>query len=521
MNLDLPNIDAIIRVNNLKPVTNPILFNSTGEPTYDGLLSYEIFGSTAKQRESRFAYINLYGKYLTPEAYKAFKRLNRNIDLIVSGAETFKIDENGKLVKDPNGNTGIKWLYKEWNKIKWEKSNSSTRNERIDLLTLNNRDILFVDKFIVFPALYRDVNNQAGSKEVGSVNSLYTKLMRYAAMSVDTSNFDIMITSYEYGIQQTLVEIYDYFKNKIEKKNGALRKQLLGKSTDYSSRLVITAPRHNYNSFSEDMPINIDTAGVPMYAMCSIFFPFMINWLRNYFINEIDAYKNKWRTNIGKTKEEYVYVKLLDPISYFNDDFLKKRLKHFMKSYYDRYDTVKLPVKNPEECRGKEFVTVETIGYDKTGKVLFKRDLTWADLIYRAAYNISKDKHVVITRYPCLDYFGSFVSRVHVLSTIETIECTIDGVEYKYYPNIDLSCDANTVSTMFQDTLNMSNIMLKGLGGDYDGDQVTIKSLYTQEANEEAEKILKSASYIINGYGENMRTSTKECIEAMYQLTRR
>ena len=94
-------------------------------------------------------------------------------------------------------------------------------------------------------------------------------------------------------------------------------------------------------------------------------------------------------------------------------------------------------------------------------------------------------------------------------------------MEYKYYPNIDLSCDANTVSTMFQDTLNMSNIMLKGLGGDYDGDQVTIKSLYTQEANEEAEKILKSASYIINGYGENMRTSTKECIEAMYQLTRR
>ena len=177
-------------------------------------------------------------------------------------------------------------------------------------------------------------------------------------------------------------------------------------------------------------------------------------------------------------------------------------------------------LKNPEDCRGKEFVTIETIGYDKTGKVLFKRDLTWADLIYRAAYNISKDKHVVITRYPCLDYFGSFVSRIHVLSTIETIECAIDGEEYKYYPNIDLSCDANTVSTMFQDTLNMSNIMLKGLGGDYDGDQVTIKSLYTQEANEEAEKILKSASYIINGYGENMRTSTKECIEAMYQLTR-
>ena len=97
----------------------------------------------------------------------------------------------------------------------------------------------------------------------------------------------------------------------------------------------------------------------------------------------------------------------------------------------------------------------------------------------------------------------------------------IDGTVYEDYPVIDENMRPENISTIFPDSLTFSNMMLEGIGGDYDGDQVTIKGLYSQEANMEAEEIMNSLSYIININGENMRTSSKECIEGLYQLTRR
>ena len=45
---------------------------------------------------------------------------------------------------------------------------------------------------------------------------------------------------------------------------------------------------------------------------------------------------------------------------------------------------------------------------------------------------------------------------------------------------------------MFVDSMNISNLYLSGIGGDYDGDTVTIKGIYTEEANKELDKIMNS-----------------------------
>ena len=51
--------------------------------------------------------------------------------------------------------------------------------------------------------------------------------------------------------------------------------------------------------------------------------------------------------------------------------------------------------------------------------------------------------------------------------------------------------------------------------------QVTVKPIFTQEANIEAERILNSKSNILNIYGGNVRNSTNEAVQTIYQLTRR
>ena len=55
---------------------------------------------------------------------------------------------------------------------------------------------------------------------------------------------------------------------------------------------------------------------------------------------------------------------------------------------------------------------------------------------------------------------------------------------------------------------------------DYDGDQVTIKGIYSEEANQEAINIINSRKSLLGLDGKSVRTSDKEAIQAMYSLTR-
>ena len=66
----------------------------------------------------------------------------------------------------------------------------------------------------------------------------------------------------------------------------------------------------------------------------------------------------------------------------------------------------------------------------------------------------------------------------------------------------------------------MSNVYLAAIGGDYDGDQVTVKSVFSQEANIEAEKKLLAASNILSVNGNNIRKTTNEAVQTLYMMTR-
>ena len=91
-----------------------------------------------------------------------------------------------------------------------------------------------------------------------------------------------------------------------------------------------------------------------------------------------------------------------------------------------------------------------------------------------AAVESTKDKMVLLTRYPIDSYLNQFPTKVIVSSTKETESMLINNTLYKSYPKItqkDIGCNT---SNLFIDTVNISNLMLGAIGGDYDGDQVTV-----------------------------------------------
>lgn len=532
--------EKFVRINGLKEVTNPVSFEKGMIPTSDGLFSNEIFGMNVYDRKHTWAYINLKNHYLTPKVYVTLKALNRNFEAVIYGTRKFKI-EGGVLIPtdddDKAGGTGIEWLYKNWEKINFPKNDSNKRNARIDMLNNYKKDEMFVTKWAVCPAFYRDVNmsgNSNGRPKIPELNDLYSALIRNVSIIESATNFDFMINSVIGKTQTILNDIYDMMKEKINGKNGYLRRSILGKSVDYCARVVITATPYD-NESVEDQHINFYNTGIPLSQCCSQLTPFIIWWLNGYFRTRVISHKDQFPVldSEGKT----VYVHLDNPEIVFNDDYIDKNLTRWINNPSCRFDLIELPIKAEDrvkyKIKGPRYLTLMGYNYTTTSMarreyktkgtengMMINRPMTWTDLLYMAAFDVSSDKHVEITRYPMLDYLGTFVSRIYVISTRNTTPMIINDTLYETYPVVDLNIPKSRIEASFIDSYKICPLYLPGLDGDHDGDQITSKIMFSVEANEDAERVMMSKSNILTIDGASIRSIGNEGIQTLYTLTK-
>ena len=167
------------------------------------------------------------------------------------------------------------------------------------------------------------------------------------------------------------------------------------------------------------------------------------------------------------------------------------------------------------------FKRVEDIAEDKDFGVQqeLQRKLTWCDVIFMAATEAVKDKMILITRFPIDTFYNQFSTKVKLSSTIETETIEFDGKVYKRYPKIRDEYIGTNTANKFVDTMNICNAYLGSIGGDYDGDMVTIKGIFTDEANAELEKQLKSNIHFIDLGCKSVVSNTNESIQAIFALT--
>lgn len=478
MRLALMNIDKFVAVNSLREVTNPILMDRGFHPTMDGILSTDIFGSTTESRKETFAYIKLNAHLLQPLAYKVIMRLDRRIESIIAGTKRYIIDKSGKFVEnEEKGETGAEWLYANWDKVKFERNKSNIRNARIKFIELHKRDELFQSKAIVIPAFYRDINlksDNKGKPSIHKVNQPYCRLIRLANM-MEQGDFAFNLHFNRFQMQKTLVEIYDEFKSRVEKKRGLIKKGLLSKTVDYSARLVISATK-----FSADRPNNMlvdfKHTGVPLSYCISLFTPFFVGWVQNFFQREFELVGNKYPVYDSKTKQ-VVYCKPVDPLIQFNEDAVMEMIESYTHSHQNRFDPIYIKTTDPKHPQ----VQMRFKGYALDGKTDEQsikeaesnpnaRAMTLTDLFYLAAIDITEGKHIYITRYPMTDYMGIFPCGISVLSTNDTVHMKYGDKEYKFYPKVEMDCPKGKISTKFSEVLNMQNTYLRSLNGDYDGE---------------------------------------------------
>lgn len=145
--------------------------------------------------------------------------------------------------------------------------------------------------------------------------------------------------------------------------------------------------------------------------------------------------------------------------------------------------------------------------------------MTWCDLIYMAVVEVTKIKEVLVTRYPIDSYFNQFPTLFNISSTKDTEPMVVNNTFYKHYPKIRQDMIGINTSNLFIDTCQITGLRLPSIIGDFDGDMVSIKPLYSIEANAELMKQINSKKHYISLNGENLMVSTNEGSFAMYSLT--
>lgn len=541
---ELLDVDKFIKVNNLKEVYDPVFFNGP-TPSEHGLLSNEIFGITKSERAGIYAYIDLGGYFLHPLAYKTLKKLNSKIENIVHGIDTYSITETGEIIQDDNGNTGIDWLKKNFSKIKFTKNDSRSRNLKIDFINMES-DKIWINKYIVIPAYYRDVDTKQASIGVGEINKLYSSLIIASKSLKETANYGLTLSDSTKGrIQNILVQIFDWFgqgttingqktSGNLPGKTGLIKRGALYKTVDYSVRLVMSAPDLEAENI-EDLMVDMDHAAEPLAAVLCNFKPFVIFWLRRFFENE---FAGKYEYPILTKKGEAISVPILDYQIMFSDSILNAQIERFIHGYSNRFIPIDVPVDMEELAKlnksRKEKIKLdnihmmidyrlESVKNDSTSKEMIHRPLTWCDLFYIAACEVTEDKMVLITRFPIDSYLNQFPSKIRVKSTVKTepISIEINGETklFKWYPVIREKDINKNTSPLFSDTLSICNGLISVMDMDYDGDTSIVKPVYTVEANEECRKVAKSKIQIIGMDGSCVRDVTKENIISLYSLT--
>jgi hypothetical protein len=172
----------------------------------------------------------------------------------------------------------------------------------------------------------------------------------------------------------------------------------------------------------------------------------------NYKIEDLSEYNKKLSGSAD----------LLDFNFYYSDDYFKKMMDGFTRTYDDRFKRVEIPLKQEQP-----YPIYYKIKLQKEDGTEIVRDMTITDVLFIVANRAAADKHVFITRYPITNHLGSIPSKLNVSSTVKTEPMIYNGVLYKFYPVVDLNMSPVEITTYFYDVLKLSNVLLKQFGGDY------------------------------------------------------
>lgn len=545
VDVDILFCDKWVTDNRIPEVKKGTMFvTGSMEPDPEGLLSYEIFGTPGSiERKKSWGHIDLVNKFMHPHIYYDLCRYQALYKTLINGQDDFFVDPaTGRMTavtpktpvpKGCDHGTGIRFLYRVWDKINFNYKNlkSSSTIMRLKLISSFKKEEIFITKLPVMPAFYRDMSSN--NDRISEINTMYRKIINNASSLKSTSGMlEVFgVTSSDRKIQETINEIYNYFIDIVGGTKGFIHRNVMGKSTDYSARAVISMPNYDSNSV-EETEVDFTKTAIPLSTVCKCFSPFikygikqLVNTILNgsNFIFYLDPKTKKL------TREELANNWMDD----YESDEMDKLIQLYDTSYEYRLEPFCIRVKNEDigkvplmwidSNKSKVEDLNSAVDESKINSKYSIRPLTITEALYIAAYKTCSDKCMYITRYPIEDQHNIYPTLINIIPCTNTEKRIFMGEEFPKWPVLPdpNENDAKALNYIFVDTIRVFPTYLKALGGDFDGDQISTQGVFTEEANEACKKYITSKMNIVNVSGGTMREFAEVSMVGLYNLTYR
>jgi hypothetical protein len=520
VNIGIMDVNDFIHSRKAMPVISSLTLEPSTTLFHDeGLYSETIFGSIGSpDRMLRFGYIELNTTIFNPKIFKLIVQLGSIYKDIMSGATYAVFNPVTKnferVLGDPleteGADTGYMFFMRHFHDLTFHTTESSKRDERIEVIEQYKANVL-ISRYLVQPAGLRDIANDSSGRLIqDDINKLYVALLMYTR-SIPKGSQSPLYDPVRYQIQSKAQEIYEYIENFMDGKRGFIQGSFARRKVAMGTRNVITAATLNAKSPEDPQLLKADDVMVGVYQTIKGLQPYTKHALNSLFITPIFKTEAASQVALSDPKTGKLVYTSLSPATrdaWTSSDSLDKLINRFRntdlrhkpvlitdtenKQYaltlvYDDGDTIAL-------CRSID--DLEARWPRKVDKAKL-RPITYIEMFYLIAEVIAIGKHGLVTRYPVIEQGSAYVAELHVVSTtparsVELLDLLSPGrdtMTLRQYP---------VLGSTYMDAMMVHPSKLAALGGDHDGDKVSLEIVWSRDGNEECAEYLSSTKSVIN-----------------------
>lgn len=522
LKLRLLDYEQYITRNHIKEVTSPSIFEANSSKFHsEGLFSEEIFGvTTGLDRFVNEAYIDLHTNLIHPTIFGYLFKRKAMYNAIMARTAYAVFDEeifDFKLVDAnvPGAGTGYAFFIHHIKYLAKSEQPTALRARNLHQLLVNYKDNLTTNKLLVLPAGLRDLDLSTSRLSKDDINKIYLSIINLTAgLSGYERSEDPIFDGIRYQIQMKIQMVFDYIEDIIKGKKGFFQRHYGARKVAYSTRNVVSTPIMDADHPDDPTNLNSDETMVPMLNTLKIFQPFFNHFIRNRLYGELfanGATENIPATNSKTFNLEYITIRNSELNKYRTDKGVDRLINQFKYTGFRESPVSIRDINNKEyfvllTYRIKGRIWVSKSGDDlkalveKAGLELDKtniKPLLWIEAIYIASIYITKDKHVITTRYPVTGDGSIYPSKIHVITTKPSEHLTI------YLDNIEIDAiHYPIIGETYHESLVVHQSRLSGLNADFDGDMLSVTGIWSDEGNVEISKSMDNISGIV---GDDMR----------------
>lgn len=514
INIDLLRVDDK-DLARLGKIDSPAIFDSGNNFHPSGLYSTTVYGAVGSEyRNRRFGYIDLGVTILHPLVYYAITQLKAFYKQIAEGKVTAVFDPKTRsFVKSsaPDADTGYHFFIDHIESLRFERNDSDKRNFLIELVEKAVREgTHFLRYVLVLPAGMRDYTVDHNNKpQEDEINTFYRKLIAQSSIidPVAAKKSPAVYDNVAVGLQTIVLELFTYLKSLLEGKHKLILGKWLTRKIFNSTRNVLSSSVEKVNHVDDPNRLRYNECQVGLHQFARACVPKSLYEIKSKYIREIfpEGSNAAFLTNVKTWKKEEI---LNTHIQKDYDLWTSSAGLEKVVAMLGNLDLRDLPVllNKGRHCLGlvyrdaryfKFFQDIDELPQEwDRGKVA---PVTIAEFIYMSLYPLNGKYPGLITRYPITGFGSIYPAYVKFITTMSSF--TLEELDTEWRPSGQIASSFPNAQSDYFNTCSVHPSHLGALGGDFDGDTVSLTLLQTDEANEEIRAYLGRKEYYINDTG--------------------